>query len=74
MKRTDLIKQIARAAKADGVEFELLRTQGIHDIYTLDGARLSIPRHREIAEGTAEGIRSKRAPSSGRDGGDEKAI
>ncbi|MFV2063918.1 MAG: hypothetical protein ACC726_10465 [Chloroflexota bacterium] len=59
MKRTDLIKQIAKAAKADGVEFELLRTQGIDDIYTLGGVRLSIPRHREIAEGTADGIRKQ---------------
>lgn len=55
MKKQALLKQIRTLAKRHGVAFELLR-QGKHEIWSFNGQPVSIPRHREIAEGTAENI------------------
>lgn len=56
MKRRDLLKRLGDAAKANDVTFVLLREGAEHSIYSYGGARLSIPRHSEIAEGTARKI------------------
>ena len=66
MKRTALIRQVAKAARARGIEFELLRSQGVHDIYTLDGQRIPIPRHKEIPDGTVDGVRKLAESKLGR--------
>jgi len=51
MKRRDLERRIARRAAEMGLEWSLLRRNGDHDIYLLDGLRLSIPRHTELSDG-----------------------
>ncbi|MEA2025479.1 MAG: hypothetical protein U9O18_02185 [Chloroflexota bacterium] len=58
MKRRDLIRQIARAAKAKGMPFKRVRSRR-HDVYSLDGLIIPIPRHREIGEGLADDIRKE---------------
>ena len=57
-KRRDLIRKIEKQARSQGVAFGELREGSKHTIYTLDGVRLVIPRHRDINEITAESIYS----------------
>lgn len=59
MKRTELLRQMDRAARAAGLQFHLIRSTGDHDVYSLEGLRIGVPRHRDIAEGTADGIRRR---------------
>jgi hypothetical protein len=54
-KKTQLIKQIRQLAKQYGVEVKLIRQSG-HEIWECAGLIFPIPRHREIAEGTARKI------------------
>ncbi len=56
MKRRDLIRQLRDAASDAKLEFTSLRNTGGHEVFTLDGLRIPIPNHREIAEGTARSI------------------
>ena len=56
MKRRDLIKTIAAAAKTAKHEWAEQREGGKHTVYTLDGLRVPIPRHNEINEITATAI------------------
>jgi len=55
MKQRQLEQQIQRLAKRHGVTARLVR-QGKHEIWECAGLTFSIPRHREIAEGTARTI------------------
>ena len=48
-------QQIRQLAKRHGVTAHLVR-QGKHEIWECAGLTFSIPRHREIAEGTASTI------------------
>lgn len=66
MKRSDLLRQLEQGAKSQRLALVLLRSQGGHDVYVLDGLRLAIPRHRELAEGTADGIRRRAEQKLGR--------
>ncbi|WP_018157065.1 type II toxin-antitoxin system HicA family toxin [Demetria terragena] len=66
-KRADLTKQIAKAAKRQGVEWALLREGGRHTIYALGGQSVAIPRHNEINEITAESIRKQAGETLGKD-------
>ena len=66
-KRTDLTKQIAKAAKRHGVEWALLREGGSHTVYSLGGKRIPIPRHHEIGEGLTSTIRKEAAEVLGKD-------
>ncbi len=50
MKRRDLLKKIAKAAKASGGEFGLVREGAEHTLYQLNGQRVVVPRHGEINE------------------------
>jgi hypothetical protein len=50
MKRRDVIKKIGDTAKRRGLSWELDRNGANHDVYTLDGLVIPIPRHREIGE------------------------
>ena len=56
MKKRDLEKKIRKAAKAADLSWELLREDGDHEIWALDGTQVSIPRHTELNEFTAQGI------------------
>ena len=53
MKRTVLLRTIARAANRAGVEWRLVRDRGDHEVWSLDGFRVVVPRHREVNEMTA---------------------
>lgn len=50
MKRRDVIRKIAEAAKAAGLSWQLEREGANHSVYMLDGLMIPIPRHREIGE------------------------
>lgn len=67
MKRRDLIKQIRVAATAAGLEFMSLRNSGGHEVFSLDGLRIPVPNHREIAEGTARSIQRQAAAKLGQE-------
>ncbi len=54
MKRRQLIKAIRDAAGAAGLEFISLRNTGGHEVFSLDGLRIAVPNHRQIAEGDGE--------------------
>ena len=56
VKKRDLMKRLRAIAESADVELDLVREGGNHEIWTLAGERLVIPRHREVNERTAEGI------------------
>lgn len=56
MRKTELEKQIAELAKANGVEWGFVRAGANHDVYRFNGKTIPIPRHREIAEGLVRSI------------------
>lgn len=65
MKRRDLIRQLRGAASDAKVEFTSLRNAGGHEVFSLDGLRIPIPNHREIAEGAARSILRQAAAKLG---------
>jgi hypothetical protein len=71
MKRRDLIRQLRDAANDAALEFTSLRNTGGHEVFSLDGLRISIPNHREIAEGKAPHDRlcDRQQPNWERNGG-----
>lgn len=54
-RKKELEKQIRQLAKQYGVTAGLVR-QGSHEVWECEGFTFPIPRHREIAEGTARTI------------------
>lgn len=56
MKRTDLLRKIARAADAKGQDLLLVREGASHSIYRCGPQNIVVPRHREINEITARAI------------------
>ncbi|WP_212825715.1 type II toxin-antitoxin system HicA family toxin [Polymorphospora rubra] len=56
MKRVDLIRAIARAARRSGVGFDLVREGGSHSIFRYGSQNVVIPRHSEVNELTARAI------------------
>ncbi len=54
-KRKELVAQIKQLASLHGAIARPVR-QGRHEIWECEGLRFPIPRHREIAEGTARAI------------------
>jgi len=66
MKRTELIKEIREAAKAKGIEFEMVRSGAKHDVWRL-GLTVTIPieRHREIGPKMAFEMRKACEPELG---------
>jgi hypothetical protein len=56
MKRRALIQRIRTAATAHGVRCLLIRQGSRHEFWDAGGIRLSIPRHRDINDWTAEAI------------------
>jgi hypothetical protein len=65
MKRTVVLKKIAKAAKTAGVEFstkELTNHTGV----TVGAVRTTIGRHSEVSEGTAEALYRQLQPALGK--------
>lgn len=59
MRRADLIRTLGQTAKDKGVELVLVREGSKHTIYAVGSVTVSVPRHREINERTAQGILKK---------------
>jgi hypothetical protein len=55
-KRTEVIKKIAKAAKAKGMSFEKLWQGANHTIYSLDGLMIPVGRHNEFTNRYAEDV------------------
>ncbi|RCK68280.1 type II toxin-antitoxin system HicA family toxin [Desertihabitans brevis] len=55
MKRRDLMKQIAKHAKANGLDVTT-REGGSHTVVTVGENSTTVPRHNEINEMTAKAI------------------
>lgn len=64
MKRTDLLKKLRAAAKAQGLELLEVRDTGPHTVYRMGNYTFPVARHTEINELTAQGI-LKRANKEG---------
>lgn len=56
MKRTELLKQIAKAAKAASADWVFVREGANHEVWSINGRRVTVPRHAEINEITARSI------------------
>lgn len=54
--RTVLIRRIGKAAKRAGVAWVFVRQGGNHEVWSCASTMVTIPRHREISELTAQGI------------------
>lgn len=59
MKRVDLMKEIAAAAKAAEVEWVFVRQGRAHEVWQFGIKRFTVPRHREISDSTVEAIRKQ---------------
>jgi mRNA interferase HicA len=56
VKRRELIEKIGRAARDADLSWDTAREGQRHEIWRCGTTRVSIPRHRQINERTAEGI------------------
>ena len=56
MKRRELVRIVAAEARARGMVWQMIREGAEHEVWSLDGRRITIPRHREIGERTARAI------------------
>lgn len=65
MKRTVVLKKIARAAKSAGADFATTELTN-HTGLTVGDVRATIGRHSEISEGTAEALYRQRQPALGK--------
>lgn len=66
MKRRDLIRKIAKAARDNNIPWTLQREGANHSVYDLDGLRIPIPRHREIGDNTTRDILTECEPKLGK--------
>jgi len=67
MKRRLLIKRIRTTATSRGVSCIRIREGSRHEFWAVGGLRVSIPRHRDINEWTAEAIMRDLEPILGED-------
>lgn len=56
MKKRELMKRLRAIAADADLDLEFVRQGTNHELWSLGGQRLTIPRHREINERTAHGI------------------
>ena len=56
VKRVDLIRSLLRHAKESGTTVELVRHAAGHEVWRFGTAMVTVPRHQEIDERTAQGI------------------
>lgn len=67
-KRKALIKQISAEAKKQGMPFvKANRKGGRHEIWSLNGTTIPIPRHTELTEQTTNAIRKECSEELGKD-------
>lgn len=66
VKRRELLKAIAAAARDSELSWVLARQGANHEVYSLDGLIIPVPRHTEINELTAESIFKECEPKLGR--------
>lgn len=66
MKRRDLIGKIATAASQHSLNWGLVRNSANHDVYSLEGLLIPIPRHNEIGERLAVEIFKECQPKLGK--------
>lgn len=55
-KPRDIVKRIRQEAKRQGMTFEFERQGARHEVWSLNGTMIPIPRHRDIGEGLTEEI------------------
>jgi mRNA interferase HicA len=67
MKRTVLIRWIGKAAKRAGTSWVFVRQGGNHEVWSCGSSMVTIPRHREINELTAQGLMKDLESALGRD-------
>jgi len=56
VRRTELLRRLARKADEKGVEFVFQRHGGRHDLFRFGPDTIVVPRHREVEEMTARSI------------------
>jgi hypothetical protein len=66
VKRRDLLRKLSRAAQEAGLSFTI-ETGGRHDKVVLAELKIPVPRHRELAEGTARAIMKDAEAKLGKD-------
>lgn len=66
MKRRDIIRKIAKAARDADLEWTLVREGANHSLYSLDGLMIPIARHREIGQKGTRDIFTECEPKLGK--------
>lgn len=56
MKRTKLMQEIAKQARAANIEWTFVRQGANHELWRFGTLPVTIPRHADINERTAQGI------------------
>jgi len=56
MRRTELLRKIAKQAKAAELPWILVRQGGGHEVWACGSTKVTIPRHTEVVEYTAQAI------------------
>ena len=67
MKRRELLRKISGAANQAGLQWLLEREGASHQLWLLDDVRVTVPRHREINDRTAQSILTSLEPKLGKD-------
>lgn len=65
-KRTEILKNIEKAAQAAGMSFDFKRRGGNHDIFSLDGLLIPVGRHRDFERRYAEMVYAECEPKLGK--------
>jgi len=56
VKQVEVKRRIQRAAQARRIQWRLVRQGGRHEVWQCGRTKVTIPRHREVNEITAQGI------------------
>lgn len=66
MRTREVIRKIAREARRQNLSWTLHRQGANHEIYSLDGLMIPVPRHSEIGNKSAETIWKECEPKLGK--------
>jgi hypothetical protein len=66
MNKREMLKRVSKAAKAADLSWNLDRQGGNHEVYSLDGLMIPVPRHNEIGERLAVAIWKECEPKLGK--------
>jgi predicted RNA binding protein YcfA (HicA-like mRNA interferase family) len=66
MRYRDLVKKIRDAAKAKSIPFTMIRQRGSHQMWRCGTTPVTIPKHTEVNEITAESICKALEPELGK--------